>query len=79
MYWGPAATPDAELPEITLTHTGFRDFVSSSIGGHVVGQHRYTIFAPGSLAPGEYRWRYEDEHPFFGFFVARGLVTVIDG
>jgi len=64
MFWGTADTPDSELEEIELTETNYQDAVIGELG-HVIFNHRYHIFEPGSLAPGEYKWRYEEDFPGF--------------
>jgi hypothetical protein len=73
-FWGPKGS---ELEEIPLTHTNYRSL--NSIFGWLVVNHRYHIFEPGSLAVGEYEWRWETWDPFQGPFVAHGDVNIIDG
>ena len=78
-FWGPAGTPDADLEEIALTSTSFRDTrIAPELGGHVVYNHNYTIFEPGSLQPGDYVFRW-DQHDDEGDFTVRGSVTIVDG
>lgn len=73
-YFGPSSTPDAQLPQIQLTRTGYRGAVLPLVGGHVVWIHDYVIFEPGSLAPGDYHWRAElDTSVYFG------AVTIVAG
>lgn len=76
VFWGPAAKSDADLEEIELTSTNYRDAVLDF--GHVVGNIRYHTFEPGSLAPGEYKWRWENTSTGLEDFVARGVVVILD-
>lgn len=76
-FFGTADTPDADLEEIALTQTNYRDFVGEAFG-HIVATHKYYIFSPGSLAPGEYKFRHEETFPGFPDFVARGVVVILD-
>ncbi len=76
-FFGTAATPDADLEEIALTQTNYRDFVVEAFG-HIVATHKYHIFSPGALAPGEYKFRLEETFPSFPDFAARGVVVILD-
>lgn len=76
-FWGPKGET---LDEIPLTHTNYRGFVFADGGGRLVGNHRYHVFAPGSLDPGEYEWRWEYYDFFFGdYFEAFGEVHIEPG
>jgi hypothetical protein len=77
MYWGTVDTPDGNLVEIQLTESPFRDTVFAGFA-HLVGHHRYHIFKPGDLEPGEYKWRLEHDDSVFGSFVARGSVIILE-
>ncbi len=77
VFFGPASTPDAALPELALTETHYRDGVFVETGEHVVIGYRYHIFTPGSLAPGEYKWRFEEAGPF-GEGTNRGTIIIVD-
>jgi hypothetical protein len=76
MYWGTADTPDANLAQIELSESPFRDTVFAGFA-HFVGHQRYHIFEPGDLEPGEYKWRLEHDDPVLGSFVARGSVIIL--
>jgi hypothetical protein len=77
-YFGPSTTPDADLPQVPLTRTGYRDAVLPLFDGHNIWVHDYAIFEPGELAPGEYRWRAEVGFPG-DISVYFGAVTILVG
>lgn len=62
-YFGPSHLSDAALPEIPLSRTCCGYVVLAGpdpipdFGGRNLWMHHYTIFKPGSLAAGTYRWR----------------------
>ena len=76
-FFGTADTLDGDLEEMALTQTNYRDFVVEAYG-HIVATHKYHIFSPGSLAPGEYKFRHEQTFPGFPDFVARNAVVILD-
>lgn len=74
LFWGRKGET---LDPIPLTHTNYRGWVYADGGGRLVGNQRYHVFAPGSLEPGEYEWRYESHDLLFGdSFEAFGEVHI---
>lgn len=72
---GPAG---GKLKPVPVSKTGYKDILLlDEFGGHVVYTHFYLLIPPGQLAPGEYRWRYEDELPGYPKFVNQGRLTVL--
>jgi hypothetical protein len=74
VFWGPASVGDDALEEIPVTVGPYQDGVSPF--GAAVGNQRYFIFPPGSLAPGEYKWRYEQHAPPYPDESVRGSVVI---
>jgi len=80
-YFGPASLPDANLPEVSLTKTAYRNMQLPGLGERTVWNHTYAIWPAGSLAPGTYRFRFEQlipDGPFAGQFEARGTLMITD-
>ena len=68
------------LEEIPLTHTNYRGTVFDDGGGRLVMNHRYHIFSPGSLEPGEYEWKSVYDDSLFGdHFEAYGEFHIVEG
>ena len=78
VFFGPASMPDAALPELALTNTKYRDGVFIGDGIHAVIGYRYMIFTPGSLAPGEYKWRFEAKDLVVEDPPLHGTIIIVD-
>ena len=60
LFFGPSGST---LTEIALSKTNFLCVVPNSDLGRLIAIHTFHVFAAGSLAPGEYEWRWESDHP----------------
>jgi hypothetical protein len=74
IFWGPTTASDDALNEIPVTIGPYHDGLLPL--GPAVGNQRYIIFPPRSLAPGKYKWRWEQVDPLFGVGVYHGAVTI---
>lgn len=81
-FLGPKSVPDADLPEVSLTETSYRDTQFPGFGERVVWKQHYVVFPAGSLSPGVYHYRTKLVVPdgfLAGSFVARGDIVVTTG
>lgn len=79
LYFGPASLSDADLPEVTLNETSYRTVQFPALGERAVLTTTYIVWPAGSLAPGTYRFRFEQiipDGPFEGAGEERGTIVI---
>ncbi len=78
LFWREVG--DSDWTELSITKSTVRG-VYAPLFGEVfdVMDHRYHIFAPGSVAPGMYQWKWVSTSPFFPTETVIGEVHIVNG